>query len=265
MKVTNTELQDILTGLTDRQTFSGVLLRATTKELLFETLNEYVEFNAVFGAGVACLSGNIALRSVMERVFLNPDPQFPTLDDASYEVAAAIFEAAIEEFGGGPKGKHTHRTLALATVKATALALGISKLEDVRQSTCDAIHMVVNGYGIGQTLDDQAMFKAMGFHAGSEVLADEEMNGLDSQMKKRDELNAMTQRMTFVIFREASIPSYAWVKTHCSVETEHYEAALRAINLALRFYTGDKTLAKQWFFSGFRQFVDAQQKFLSGL
>ena len=85
---------------------------------LIWTLADYIQFNSVFGGGVANLAGQIASR---QELFRDAEEPLAMIADRSVEVAGHIFFAAIDEFGDREKRQRGHhRALAQATLKGVA-------------------------------------------------------------------------------------------------------------------------------------------------
>jgi hypothetical protein len=61
--------------------------------------------------------------------------------------------------------------------------------------------------------------------------------------------------------------AYYWIRIHTGVEAEHFDAALKGVNGALRFYSGteDPATVKGWILEGFARFSDVQQEFMESL
>src|SRR5262249_23504728 len=116
------EVESILEAHCGNHAFAGVLRASAGPVGLVSLLHRYVQFNSVFGAGVANLAGQIAIR---RDIFRDTDEPVIALSDRSTEVAASIFYAAIDEFGD-PTAPHrpTHRTLAQALLVGAAQFFG---------------------------------------------------------------------------------------------------------------------------------------------
>jgi hypothetical protein len=133
--------------------------------------------------------------------------------------------------------------------------------------TESSVARVSDGYGIGAALDDERLFRAMGFHTGSEVLADAEFNALDQGLRAaRPELVESLQK-TRIAIQGQEHDAWYWVRIHTSVEADHFDAALKGVNNAARFYAGASAPAavKEWVLAGFRDFADVQAGFMAAL
>lgn len=106
--------------------FERALRQTSSEKDLLRLLGQYIEFNSVFGGGVANLAGRVAARRAL---FSDPDEAVTAFADRSSEVASTIFYAAIDEFGDPTKPHRvTHRTMAQATLRAAAEFMGYSPL-----------------------------------------------------------------------------------------------------------------------------------------
>jgi hypothetical protein len=254
---TRTFKEDLLAGIEDRA------------ELVWALAN-YIQFNSVFGSGVANLAGEIASR---QDLFRDTDEEVDLVADRSVEVAAPVFFAAIDEFGGQAKGQRgNHRGLAQATLKAIASYFNISpatlnKTAEADENTLSAIKKVRDGYGLNQALDEPKLFRAIGFHIGSEVLADEEFNVLDGFLRAYYPELVEYLKKARVSISGTDNPAYAWIQIHTSVEADHFQAALTSANLALHYYAGHQTQTciKNWILDGFREFATVQTEFMKRL
>ena len=161
---------------------SAVEAAAEPRRLL-SVVGRYVQFNSAFGPGLANLAGEIAAR---QRLFVDRDEPLRLAADRAADVASDFFYAAVDEFDDRlTPWRDTHRTLAQATLKAMGAHFGFTpaQLNDViciNAATESAMKQVWDGYGVGAALGEDRLFRAMGFHAGSEVLADAEFNVLDA-------------------------------------------------------------------------------------
>ncbi len=107
----------------------------------------------------------------------------------------------------------------------------------------------------------------MGFHVGSEILADREFVIIDQALKeKRADLVGHLKKTKVEILGEKH-DAYYWVHIHTGVEAEHFDAALRGVNSALRFYAGthDPAEVKGWILGGFATFAKVQSEFMDAL
>jgi hypothetical protein len=116
-------------------------------------------------------------------------------------------------------------------------------------------------------MEADGLFRALGFHAGSEILADEEFRLLDGCLRRRHpELAAYLERAKVPLNGEEH-PAYFWIRIHTSVEADHFAVAVKGANRAQRYYTGSARIeaVKGWIREGFRRFAGVQTDFMAGL
>jgi hypothetical protein len=264
------DLAPILASHTGNQIFEQTLARMSSPEEVLRVLSRYIYFNSFFGSGVASLAGEIGAR---QDIFRDPAEEVETISDRSIEVAAEIFYAAIDEFGNPLTLKQsTHRTLAQATLKATGQfynydTAALNCAAQPNNSTLAATERVRTGYGVGLNMDERKLLKAIGFHIGSEVLADAEFNILDAVLRAEYADLVEHLRKSKVFINGTENMAYRWIQIHTSVEADHFSAAMVGANLALRYYAGSggRGWAKQWLIEGFREFAAMQTDFMEGL
>ena len=237
---------------------------------LLTILGRYVQFNSAFGPGLANLAGEIAAR---QGLFVDPVEPVRLLADRAAEVAADFFYAAVDEFDDrATPWRDTHRTLAQATIKGLGRHFGyameaLDGVISINDETRGAMARVFDGYGVGAHLEERALFEGMGFHVGSEILADREFVIIDEVLRRtRPEVVQALEGMQVEILG-ARHNAYYWIRIHTGVEAEHFEAALKGVNRALGFYAGKNDLAqvKAWMLGGFERLARVQSGFMAAL
>jgi hypothetical protein len=272
--LTTADLAPLLGGRRGERALQAALQAATAPgappPVLLSLLGRFIQFNAAFGAGVANLAGEIAARPAL---FRDPDEPVRILADRAAEVAADFFHAAVDEFDDRlTPWRDTHRTLAQATLKAAGAHFGyapgeLDRIVGTDPATQAARAAVWEGYGVGAALDERRLFSAMGFHAGSEVLADQEFTIIDRCLRaRRPELVAALEATKVEALGEKHA-AYYWIAIHTSVEADHFAAALAGVNKALRFYAGAEAPAavRGFVLEGFTRFAAVQAAFLESL
>ncbi len=270
LQLTKQDLAPVLAAHRGTEALQRAVEGAATPGALLCVVGRYVQFNSAFGPGLANLAGEIAAR---QGLFRDPDEPLRLVADRAAEVAADFFYAAVDEFDDRlTPWRDTHRTLAQATLKAMGAYFGYTprQLNDViriNPATEASIARVSDGYGLGAALDDARLFRAMGFHTGSEVLADAEFNVLDQGLRKGHREMVEALQKTRVAIGGQEHDAYYWVRIHTSVEADHFDAALKGVNNAARFYAGasDPAAVKGWVLAGFREFADVQGAFMTAL
>lgn len=270
LQIGREDLTPVLANHRGGENLRAAFLGAADPPALLSVLARYIQSNSAFGAGVANLAGEIAAR---QGLFRDADEPVRILADRAAEVAADFFHAAIDEFDDrATPWRDTHRTLAQATLKGAGAFFGYDPLAlndviRINAATERAITRVWQGYGVGERLSEQRLFGAMGFHAGSEVLADQEFTVIDRVLREaRAELVAALEAMRVEILG-AKHNAYYWIHIHTSVEADHFEAALAGVNKALRYYAGEAgpEAAKVSILDGFVRFAAVQGEFMAGL
>ena len=167
------------------------------------------------------------------------------LADRASEVAADFFYAAVDEFDDrATPWRDTHRTLAQATIKGLGLHFGfaleaLDGVISINDETKGAMARVFDGYGVGARLEERALFEGMGFHVGSEILADREFVIIDEVLRRTPaRASGRALEGTQVEILGARHNAYYWIRIHTGVEAEHFDAALKGVNRALGFYAG---------------------------
>ena len=270
LQIAREDLQPVLSVHHGTEALKVAVERATQPPHLLSVMARYIQFNSAFGPGLANLAGEIAAR---QGLFRDPAEPVTILADRAAEVATDFFYAAVDEFDDrATPWRDTHRTLAQATLKGMGAFFGYTpaQLNDVLRlnpATDDAIDGVWEGYGVGAHLEEARLLGAMGFHTGSEILADQEFVVLDRALReRRPDLVAALEGMKVPILGERH-NAYYWIRVHTGVEAEHFDAALKGVNNALRFYAGNapREAVKGWILDGFRSFADVQGAFMAHL
>jgi hypothetical protein len=264
------DLQPALENHLGNSDLRAAIENATEARQLLSVLGRYVQFNSAFGAGLANLAGEIAAR---QGLFVDAEEPVRLLSDRAADVAADFFYAAVDEFDDrATPWRDTHRTLAQATVKGMGRHFGfrLDELDEVilvNDETRAAMARVFDGYGVGAHLEERALFEAMGFHVGSEILADREFVIIDETLRRtRAPLVAALEGMQVEILG-AQHNAYYWIRIHTGVEAEHFDAALKGVNRALGYYAGgqDPAQVKAWMMGGFERFARVQAGFMAAL
>jgi hypothetical protein len=271
LAISREDLRPVLDGHRGSQALRQAFEAACDEpQLLLNVLCRYIQFNGAFGPGLANLAGEIAARQSLFRDQAEP---VRLIADRAALVAADFFHAAVDEFDDrATPWRDTHRTLAQACLKGMGGYFGFTpeKLDGIlalNAATRGAMAQVHEGYGLGARLEDRRLFEGMGFHAGSEVLADQEFTIIDKVL--REKLPEMVQALKGmrVHLDSEKHNAYYWIFIHTSVEADHFDAALKGVNNALRFYAGadDPASVKSWIVTGFTRFAKVQGDFMSGL
>lgn len=251
----------------------GLALADPHRRLRF--LGRYTSWNGLFGSGVAALAGKIG-RS--RRLFLDPDEPIEALADRSVYVGSFFFDAARDEFDDHESvHRDTHRCLAQATLK------GMLAIEAAQVPTLADRHSVnallaepdwlqelnvrvAQGYGVGSADDLPAIFHAIGYHLGSELLADREFSIIDETLRHAAPALVQELLMKRVAIAGQEHVAYHWIAIHSGhgggAEADHFEWATQGARLALRFtHEADHAALKQRLVQGFVTFSHDHRRF----
>jgi hypothetical protein len=270
LAITKDDLAPVLSRHRGNDDLRAAFEGAAEPPRLLSVLARYIQFNSAFGPGLANLAGEIAAR---QGLFRDHDEPVHILQDRAAEVASDFFYAAIDEFDDrATPWRDTHRTLAQACLKGMGAYFGYQpvQLNDVlgiNATTPQSMQRVWEGYGVGARLEEPQLFRGMGFHTGSEILADQEFVIIDGILRaRRPELVSALEAMKVPMLGERH-NAYYWIRIHTGVEAEHFDAALKGVNNALRFYAGERSLAavKASILEGFSHFAGVQGEFMAAL
>ena len=224
----------------------------------------YAAINGYAGPLVARLASTIGLS---RGVFT--DPSAPAdVADRDMNVAARVFEATIDEFGDENQAKHTHRTLAQATVEAAAQYAGLSnaqrqKYSQVSDNYMPVLTSFINDYQ-GEVGNVDALVRALGYHVASELRADREYALIDEVFRHREKgthFHAWLRNNGRVSMNGELLSAWYWIAAHghyggTGVEWEHFGAALDAARQARKYTSLTEQAFNQLFYEGFQTFLD---------
>jgi hypothetical protein len=248
-------------------TFQKHLEDAVDTEILMRIMCRYIHYCSVFGGCQASLAGEMSVRQDVFRDDNEPGP----LADNSVEVAAGVFFGAVDEFGDREMTqRRTHRSLAQATLKALAQFYNYdtNKLDHVmirHQPTHEAIQRALIGYGVNIIMDEPKLFRALGFHLGTEILADQEFGIMNVFFRtKRPDIARYLEQAEIQVGGQ-TLPAYFWISRHTVADAEHFDAAVQSANQALQYYAGtaDRTQVKEWILEGVQEIAVLEADFMS--
>lgn len=265
-----------------REIVTEVVERALeTPPDLITFLGRYAAWNSLFGAGVAQLSAKIG-RS--RDLFMDPESPLKAIADRSVLVASFFFDAARDKFDDS-KTEHrdSQRCLSQATLWGALRYFrqdGCEGNETIKNNAAvDALleppmwlnmlmHRVDLGYG-GSSADAlPCIARAMGYHLGSEVLADQEFGIIDSTWRRvRPELVAYLQSCEIEIAGQKH-NAYAWPRIHTPAEpgsqAKHFERVMQGIEAAFRYSPKDQhDSIRHQVLLGFRDFAVDHAEFFA--
>lgn len=209
----------------------------------------YTSWNGFFGSAVATLAGKLGR---CRGLFLDAAQPIQQLADRSVFVASFFFDAARDEFDDRDTvHRDTHRCLAQSTLKGLIdwhASQGVTKLQDntaINALLQEPIWLralntqVAQGYGAGTPDDLGAAFYSIGYHLGSELLADQEFSLIDQTLREGAPAMVEFLRQHKVNIAGQDHIAYQWVAIHSGLgggaEADHYLWATRGAKLAFRF------------------------------
>lgn len=239
-------------------------------ESLLRFLGRYISWNGHFGSGVATLAGAIG-RS--RAVFVDRDEPIAACADRSVHVASYFFDAARDEFDdSATPHRDSHRSLAQATLKGLVSFLGLEARADALLTDPPWLEIlngqVYSGYGLGLPEERLPLFGAMGFHLGSEILADGEFSVLDRALRRGSPALVDYLLNHRVEVAGAVHPAYYWIGIHSGhgggVEAEHFDWAVAGVRAALEATPEkDRAACIEAALAGFDSFAALHGRFFS--
>lgn len=238
------DLQDRHDFAASKDLVKGALTRAMrTNEGLVRFMARYTSWNGFFGSGVAALAAKCG-RS--RRVFMDRKQPIQQLADRSVFVGSFFFDAARDEFDDRDTvHRDTHRCLAQATLSGLIAWSRLSETDAINTLLDDPVWLealherVAAGYGARSADTPPDLFRAMGYHLGSEVLADEEFSLIHSAME-----TANPELVAFLDGHQVTIAgqehnAWYWVKIHSGhgggVEADHFAWAVKGVRRGFQF------------------------------
>lgn len=242
-------------------------------------LGRYTSWNGLFGSGVAALAGKIG-RS--RRLFLDKDEPIAALADRSVYVGSFFFDAARDEFDDHDSvHRDTHRCLAQATLKglleieavqmpALADVRGVNELLADPDWLVELNARVARGYGAESPDDLPSIFHAIGYHLGSELLADREFSIIDETLRQFAPELVQQLLMKRISIAGQEHVAYHWIAIHSghggAAEADHFDWATQGARLALRFTPEtDHAALKQQLIHGFIAFANDHRRFFEAV
>lgn len=239
-------------------------------------LGRYTSWNGYFGSGVATLAGKLGR---CRGLFLDPEQPVRALADRSVYVASFFFDAARDEFDDRDTvHRDTHRCLAQSTLKGmidhatqAGLLSDTAAINTALQEPDWLLRMntrVAFGYGAARPDDLATVFGCIGYHLGSELLADQEFSTIDATL--RAEAPELTEylKAARVNIAGQEHAAYQWIAIHSGhgggAEADHFEWATQGARLAFRFVEPSKhDELKQHLHRGFIEFAQDHLEFFT--
>jgi hypothetical protein len=234
-------------------------------------LSAYTTWNRCFGSAVAGLASRIGQS---RDAFADSSETHRLLADRSVLVASYFFDAARDEFDDRDTAhRDTHRCLAQACVKGFIEVNGEKGLSAADALVEPAWLRVIQarvflGYGVGSPVERPFLFRAMGYHLGSEVLADQEFSLIDSTMRQKmpDTVEKMSHHMVDIGGERHN--AYQWLRIHSGhgggVEADHFAWAVKGVTTAFAYVPAEEAAAlRDQVLAGFADFARDQHEFVA--
>jgi hypothetical protein len=229
----------------------------------------YASWNGCFANGVATLTSMIGNN---RDLFL--EPGFPrAVADRSNFIAGYFFDAARDEYDDHINpSRDSHRCMAQASLISMKdfFGLGDEALEEGEPPELGIVNSrVMEGYSGAAVIEKGRVaqaFYAMGYHLGSELLADREFSLIDEYLRKHQ--NALVQHLmrSTITLAGTQHRCYAWVGVHSGhgggVEADHFDHAAQGARHAIQYLTqGSADEAMNSLMMGFRAFEADHARF----
>ncbi len=234
---------------------------------LYYFMQRYAHFNSFAGSLVARLASSIGLSYYL---FNQSDILVTDRADRGLDIAAKVLAATIDEHAD-TGAQVTHRRLAQATLTAIADYAQLSHLQCNQIDRTPAwlqtiVTDLIAGYQ-GKIGDLQALITAVGFHIGSELLADREYALIDKVVRHNHRgsgFDAYLRGKQVEIDGRKLSPWY-WIVVHgkhnsSAVEAEHCQLAIDALNLIVEYRPESTAIILEWASQGFLNFAQLQQQ-----
>jgi hypothetical protein len=252
----------------DTNVEATIELAAVDPQKLYYFMQRYAYFNSYAGSLVARLASSIG---ISYQLFRQEGVSVADQSDRGLEIAAKVFAATVDEHADAGAQQVPHRTLAQVTLKAIGEYANLSdvKLNQIAQNPDwmeEIVTDLINGYQ-GKIDDIEALVTALGFHLGSELLADREYSLIDKVVRYSNRgmgFDAWLQGKQVEVGGKRLSPWY-WIVVHgkhnaTGVEADHFQFALDALNLLAKYRPEANDKILKWASQGFLSFAKLQQR-----
>lgn len=231
----------------------------------------YASWNGYFANGVSALT---SLVGNSRELFREAGFARAAADRSNY-IASFFFDAARDEYDDHINPlRDSHRCMAQASLISMQgfFGLGDELLDEEEPAELGAVNDAVLAGYTGRACAEVGRvaqaFYAMGYHLGSELLADREFSLIDEYLRQhRSELVQHLMRST-VVLAGGTHRCYAWVGVHSGhgggVEADHFERAAQGARYALDYLAaGSASQAMDALVAGFRAFDRDHARFFA--
>lgn len=272
--VTTSELQQLCDFQQHQHRVRATLAQALgSPAARLRFMGRYASWNGFFGSGVAAFAGKIG-RS--RGCFVDATQPLAAIADRSVYVASFFFDAARDEFDDRDTvHRDTHRCLAQSMLKgAIDHARQTQALDDAELTSLladpawlSALNArVATGYGNGTPDDLEHIFAGIGYHLGSELLADQEFSIIDQTLHEMTPELVTWLKDARVNIAGQEHRAWQWIAIHSGhgggAEADHFEWATQGARLAFRFVPESRhEILRTYLHRGFRDFARDHQEF----
>jgi hypothetical protein len=227
----------------------------------------YASWNGYFANGVSALTSLVGNSKELFR-----EAGFPrAVSDRSNYIASFFFDAARDEYD---PVRDSHRCMAQASLICMKDYFGLpdTALDEPEPAPLVAVNDAVLAGYTGQASSDHSAvaraFFAIGYHLGSELLADREFSLIDEYLRRQHDPLVQHLMRSTVLLAGGQHRCYAWVGVHSGhgggVEADHFDHAAEGARNALRFLaSGSPDQAMQALVQGFKAFDTDHARFFS--
>jgi hypothetical protein len=269
VRFTTEEFNDLFDGHSNNTNIEITINMAASDPVkLYYFMQRYAYFNSFAGSLVARLASSIG---ISYQLFRQESVTVVDQSDRGLEIAAKVLAATIDEHADAGAQQVPHRTLAQATLQAISDYAQLSDVElnQIAQAPSwmeDIVTDLIAGYQ-GKVNDIEAIVTALGFHIGSELLADREYSLIDKVVRYTNRGNGFDtwlQGKQVEVSGKRLSPWY-WIVVHgkhnaSGVEADHFAFALDALNLLAQYRPESHELIWRWASRGFLSFAELQQR-----
>ena len=240
-----------------------------SNEELVRFFARYASWNGQFANGVSALT---ALIGEKRELFMEKGLPRSVADRSNF-IASYFFDAARDEYDDHVNpGRDSHRCMAQASLLGMAEILGtaldVLDEEDPFElrAVNDAVRPGYTGIPAIRLGTVEQIFYAMGFHLGSELLADREFSIIDDFLRTNHHDLVQQLMRKKILLAGAEHRCYAWVGVHSGhgdgVEADHFDFAISGVKEALRYLdSAYEARALGGLKDGFRAFADHHGEF----
>lgn len=261
--------QDLVDRKTNEANIEATIeLAAVSPVGLYYFMQRYAHFNGYAGSLVARLASSIGLS---RDLFNQTGVAVTDRADRGMDIAAKVLAATIDEHADCGAQQITHRTLAQIAMQSIGEYAELSERElnqiaETPEWLNDVVRDFIAGYQ-GKVEDLEALATALGYHVGSELLADREYSLIDKVVRythRGEGYDAYVQGKQVEVAGKRLSPWY-WIVVHgkhnaAGVEADHFQLALDALNQMVEYRPESAETILGWASKGFLDFSELQQR-----